>query len=106
MLSLKDKVAIITGGNSGIGKATAQLFAKEGAQVIITGRRQDVVDQAVREIGHGAVGISGDVADLDHHKALAAEARQRFGGVDIYMANAAVINLAQSDMVTVEDYDR
>lgn len=106
MQQVKDKVAVITGGNSGIGKATARLFAEEGAHVIITGRRQDVVDQAVREIGHGAIGIVGDVADLDHHHEVAALVKHRFGGLDIYMANAAVINLTASGNVTPEDYDR
>lgn len=106
MQHLKDKVAVITGGNSGIGKATARLFAEEGAQVIMTGRRHDVVDQAVGEIGHGAIGIVGDVSDLEHHQKLADMVKSRFGGLDIYMANAGVINLAASSNVTPEDYDR
>lgn len=106
MQQLKHKVAVITGGNSGIGKATAILFAKEGAQVVITGRRQDVVDQAVSEIGHGAVGIVGDVADLAHHQALAETVNDRFGGLDVYMANAGIINLTPSNNVTPEEYDR
>ncbi|APG87533.1 oxidoreductase YkvO (plasmid) [Sinorhizobium americanum CCGM7] len=106
MQQLKDKVAVITGGNSGIGKATAQLFAEEGAQVIITGRRQDVVDEAVSEIGHGAIGIVGDVADIAHHRTLAETVKNRFGGLDIYMANAAIINLAASGNITPEEYDR
>jgi NAD(P)-dependent dehydrogenase (short-subunit alcohol dehydrogenase family) len=105
-MQLKDKVAVITGGNSGIGKATARLFAEEGAQVIITGRRQDIVDQATAEIGHGALGLVGDVADLEHHQSLAAVVKTRFGGLDIYMANAGVINLTASEKVTPEDYDR
>ncbi|AFL52281.1 NAD(P)-dependent dehydrogenase (short-subunit alcohol dehydrogenase family) [Sinorhizobium fredii] len=106
MQHLKDKVAVITGGNSGIGKATAQLFAEEGAQVIITGRRQDVVDEAVGEIGHGAIGIVGDVADIAHHRTLAETVKNRFGGLDIYMANAAIINLTASGNITPEEYDR
>ena len=106
MQQLKDKVAVITGSNSGIGKATALLFAQQGAQVIITGRRQDVVDQTVGEIGHGAIGLVGDVGDLEHHKKLAALVKTRFGGVDVYMANAGVINLTASGKVTPEDYDR
>ncbi|KQU08066.1 SDR family NAD(P)-dependent oxidoreductase [Rhizobium sp. Leaf453] len=106
MQQLKDKVAVITGGNSGIGKATALLFAQEGAQVIITGRRQDVVDQTVGEIGHGAIGLVGDVGDLEHHKMLAELVKTRFGGLDVYMANAGVINLTASSDVTPDDYDR
>lgn len=106
MQHLKNKIAVITGGNSGIGKATAQLFAEEGAQVIITGRRQDIVNQAAGEIGHGAIGIAGDVTDLEHHQKLADLVKGRFGGFDIYMANAGVINLTASGSVTPEDYDR
>lgn len=106
MQQLKDKVAVITGGNSGIGKAAARLFAEEGARVIITGRRQDIVDQAVRDIGHDAIGVVGDVADIDHHHRLADIVENRFGGIDIYMANAGVINLTAFGKVTPEDYDR
>ncbi len=106
MQHLADKVAVITGGNSGIGKATARLFAEEGAQVVITGRRQDIVDRAVGEIGHGALGLVGDVTDPEHHQKLADVVKTRFGGLDIYVANAGVINLTSSDTVTLEDYDR
>ncbi len=106
MQRLEDKVAVITGGNSGIGRATAKLFAEEGARVIITGRRQDVVDQTVRDIGHHALGVVGDVADLEHHHRVADMIQNRFGGVDIYMANAGVISLTASGDVTPEDYDR
>src|SRR3954465_7983470 len=100
MPSLTNKVAVITGGNSGIGKATARLFAEEGAKVVITGRRQDVVDEAVQEIGHGAIGICGDVASIDYHRRLAAEVTERFGAIDVYMANAGIINLAASETVS------
>ncbi|EJC85297.1 dehydrogenase of unknown specificity [Rhizobium leguminosarum bv. trifolii WSM2297] len=106
MQHLKDKVAVITGGNSGIGRATAKLFAEEGARVIITGRRQDVVDQAVRDIGRHAIGIVGDVADLEHHHKVVDMVENHFGGLDIYIANAGVINLTASRNVTPEDYDR
>lgn len=106
MKKLAEKVVVITGGNSGIGKATAKLFAREGAQVVITGRRQSVLDSALQEIGSGALAISGDVADIAHHKAVADEVRRRFGRLDVYMANAGYINLTGSNEVTVEDYDR
>ncbi|MBV7518839.1 SDR family oxidoreductase [Ensifer sp. ENS12] len=106
MKMLQDKVAIITGGNSGIGKETARLFASEGAKVVITGRRQNVVDAAVDEIGNGATGFCGDAADIADHQRLAARVRDQFGEIDIYMANAGVINLLPSSMVTEEEYDR
>lgn len=105
MLKLEGKVAIITGGNSGIGKETAKLLAENGAQVIVTARRKEVLDAAIVEIGHGAIGICGDVADIDHHISVATEAKRRFGRVDIYIANAAVINLKAFSAVTPEEYD-
>ena len=105
MRLLDDKVAIITGGNSGIGKATAKLFAKEGAQVVITGRRQEVLDLAVKEIGHGAVGVCGDVAANDFHQRLADSVGKWFGGVDVYFANAGIIKLEASAAVSEIGYD-
>ncbi|OAE49254.1 MULTISPECIES: SDR family NAD(P)-dependent oxidoreductase [Agrobacterium] len=105
MKKLEGKVAIVTGGNSGIGKETAKLFAANGAQVIVTARRQDALDAAVLDIGHGAIGIRGDVADLEHHKSVASEAKRLFGGVDIYVANAAVIDLKPSNEVTPAEFD-
>lgn len=106
MRNLEGKVAVITGGNSGIGKATARLFVRQGAQVVVTGRRQDALDAALPEIGPGVVGVLGDVADLDHHERLAREVQRRFGGADIYVANAGVISLSPSADVTVDAYDR
>lgn len=106
MQHLKDKVAVITGGNSGIGKASAKLFAEEGALVVVTGRRQDVVDRAAKEIGASAIGFVGDSADLEDHRRLADFVKNRFGNIDIYMANAGIINLVPSAEVTPEDYDR
>lgn len=106
MQNLKDKIAVVTGGNSGIGKAVAQLFVQEGAQIVITGRRPDVVEQAVADIGQNALGFVGDASDLADHVKLAELVRERFGCIDIYVANAGVINLAPSEAVTLEDYDR
>jgi NAD(P)-dependent dehydrogenase (short-subunit alcohol dehydrogenase family) len=105
MQRLQGKVAVITGGNSGIGLASACLFAKEGAQVIVTARRQAVLDDAVRQIGHGAIGIKGDVASLEHHAEVAAQVRERFGALDIYMANAGVVTSTPSQQVTPEQFD-
>lgn len=105
MKRLEGKTAVITGGNSGIGLACACLFAREGAQVIITGRRKAILDQAIETIGHGAIAIKGDVASLEHHDNVAAQVKARFGGLDIYMANAGVITLQPSAQVSPDDYD-
>jgi len=85
-----DKVVAITGGSDGIGLATARQFAREGAHVYVTGRRQDRLDLAVAEIGHGAVGVQGDVArpaDLDR---LYARIRADHGRLDVVFANAGI----------------
>ncbi|MGV1684421.1 SDR family NAD(P)-dependent oxidoreductase [Sphingopyxis sp. NJF-3] len=105
MTNLKGKVAVITGGNSGIGLASAKLFAEQGAQVVITGRRQDALDDAVRAIGPAATAIRGDVADPAHHAHVADLVRERFGGADIYMANAGVNTITPSTEVSEAEYD-
>ncbi|WP_260581322.1 SDR family oxidoreductase [Sphingopyxis sp. PET50] len=105
MTSLNGKVAVITGGNSGIGFASAKLFAEEGAQVVITGRRQDALDEAARAIGPAATAIRGDVADPAHHRDVADLVRARFGGADIYMANAGVNTITPSAAVSEAEYD-
>lgn len=106
MGKLQDKVVVITGGNSGIGLASAKLFAEEGASVVITGRRADAVDAAVAEIGHGAVGLIGDVASLADHQRLVEEVRERFGRIDVYFANAGIGELAPLGAVTEDFFDR
>ena len=105
MDSLKGKAAVVTGGNSGIGFASAKLFAEQGAQVVITGRRQAALDEAVRSIGPAAVAICGDVADPAHHRAVADLVRERFGAADIYMANAGVNTITPSGEVSEAEYD-
>jgi len=102
---LNGKTALVTGGNSGIGLAAAKLFADNGAQVIVTGRRQEALDAAVADIGKTAFAIRGDVSDLAHHDQVIAEVRQRFGGLDIYFANAGIIVLTPSSQVSVEEFD-
>lgn len=90
MSKLQNKTAVITGGNSGIGLATAKEFIKEGARVIIMGRDQKTLDSALQELGPQASGIRGDItnnADLDR---LFAEAKSKFGKIDILFANAGV----------------
>ena len=70
MSKLKGKVAVITGGNSGIGYATAELFLQEGATVIITGRRKEAVDEAVQQLGKGAHGVVSDAGNMSDLAAL------------------------------------
>lgn len=105
MQKLSGKVAVITGGNSGIGLACAQAFAAEGARVVIVGRRQDAVDTALASLGPEAMGFVGDVADLGMHDRLLAPVMARFGGIDIYVANAGTAILEPSSAVTVDNYD-
>jgi NAD(P)-dependent dehydrogenase (short-subunit alcohol dehydrogenase family) len=105
MQRLSGKVAVITGGNSGIGLACAQAFAAEGARVVIVGRRQDAVDSALASLGPDAMGFVGDVADLAMHDRLLAAVKARFGAIDIYLANAGTAILEPSSAVTVDNYD-
>jgi NAD(P)-dependent dehydrogenase (short-subunit alcohol dehydrogenase family) len=106
MGKLQDKIVIITGGNSGIGLASAKLFAEEGASVVITGRRADVVDAAIAEIGHDAVGLVADVTSPADHQRLVEEVRERFGRIDVYFANAGIGELAPLGATTEDLYDR
>jgi NAD(P)-dependent dehydrogenase (short-subunit alcohol dehydrogenase family) len=88
MNRLEGKVAVITGGNSGIGLATAQRFADEGAHVFITGRRQNELDAAVRQIGKQATGVQGDVSNLADLDRLYATVKREKGRIDVVFANA------------------
>jgi NAD(P)-dependent dehydrogenase (short-subunit alcohol dehydrogenase family) len=80
---LNGKVAVITGGNSGIGLATAKRFVAEGAEVFITGRRQDELDKAMADIGAGVTAVQGDVSRLDDLDRLFAQVRAEKGRVDV-----------------------
>ncbi len=88
MKTFKDKVAVVTGGNSGIGYATANLLAAEGAKVIITGRRKEALEKAAREIG--AFPYLADQAKVQDVENLANEVQSQFGQVDILFINAGI----------------
>lgn len=103
---LEGKVAVITGGNSGIGFATARRFSREGARVFITGRRQRELDSAVREIGGDITGIRGDVSNLDDIDRLFQSVRQAAGRIDVLFANAGGGELAALQDVTEDHFDR
>jgi len=105
MTKLSGKIAVITGGNSGMGLATAQLFAKEGAKVIITGRRQKELDEAVESIGADAEGVLGDVSRLSDLDKLHDHVKAKYGRVDVIFANAGLGSLAPIDQVTEAQFD-
>jgi NAD(P)-dependent dehydrogenase (short-subunit alcohol dehydrogenase family) len=108
MKRLKDKVAVITGGNSGIGLATAQRFVAEGAYVFITGRRQSELDAAVKQIGknNNISGIHGDVSNMADLDRLYDVVEEQKGSIDILFANAGVSEFAPLGKITEEHFDK
>jgi NAD(P)-dependent dehydrogenase (short-subunit alcohol dehydrogenase family) len=106
MSKLEGKVALVTGGTSGIGLATAQRFASEGAKVFITGRRREELDAAVKQIGGSATGVQGDVAklaDLDH---LYDVIKAKAGRLDVLFANAGAGEFRPLGQITEEHFDK
>jgi NAD(P)-dependent dehydrogenase (short-subunit alcohol dehydrogenase family) len=102
---LQGKLAVITGGTTGIGLAAAKLFVKQGAYVFITGRRQKELDEAVGAIGSNVTGVQGDIAkltDLDRlYNTVATKGR-----IDIVFANAGVAEFAPLGKITEEHFDK
>jgi len=105
MNKLEGKFALITGGNSGIGLATAKQFVNEGAYVYITGRREPELAAAVKEIGRNVTGVQGDVANLGDLDRLFTQIQQEKGRLDIVFANAGVAKYAPFGKITEELYD-
>jgi NAD(P)-dependent dehydrogenase (short-subunit alcohol dehydrogenase family) len=105
MGKLEGKIALVTGGNSGIGLATAKQFVNEGAYVFITGRREPELAAAVKEIGRNVTGVQGDVSNLADLDRLFAQIKREKGKLDIVFANAGVAKYAPFGTITEEHYD-
>ena len=106
MNKLQGKIAVVTGGNSGIGLATAEQFVAEGAYVYITGRRQAELDAAVARIGKNVTGVQGDVANLGDLDRLYAQIAKEKGRIDVLFANAGIGNqMAPLGSITEEQFD-
>jgi NAD(P)-dependent dehydrogenase (short-subunit alcohol dehydrogenase family) len=105
MGKLEGKIALITGGNSGIGLATAKRFVNEGAYVFITGRRDQELAVAVKEIGRNVTGVQGDVANLGDLDRLFAQIKREKGKLDIVFANAGGAKFSLLGKITEEHYD-
>lgn len=106
MSRLQNKIAIVSGGTSGIGLATAKRFVEEGAYVFIFGRRQDALDDAVKLIGRNVTAIQADASKLEDLDRIAAVVRSEKGKVDIVVSNAGVTEKALLGEITPEHYDR
>lgn len=105
MTKLDNKIAVITGGSSGIGLATAKRFITDGAEVVITGRNEQSLDNAVTELGHRATGIHGDVSILEDLDRLFDHLSDRQGRIDVLFANAGIAPLLPVEAVTEEHFD-
>lgn len=106
MSRLQGKVAVISGGTSGIGLAIARRFAKEGAHVLIFGRRQDALDEAMQLIGPNVTAIQADATRLDDLDRVADAVRSVKGKVDVVVSNAALVEQVPLPKITPDHYDR
>jgi NAD(P)-dependent dehydrogenase (short-subunit alcohol dehydrogenase family) len=104
-MRLKGKTALITGGNSGLGLATARLFVAEGARVAITGRNKETLDAAAKELGANGVAIVADVNDVAATERAFAQAAEKFGKLDIVFANAGIPGSTPVGGTTLEAFE-
>lgn len=105
-MKLDGKVALVTGGNSGIGLGTARTLVANGAHVYITGRRQPELDRAVAEIGAKVTAIRGDIAEAADLDAVFSRIKAEKGGLDILVANAGVVEIVPLSQATPDHFDR
>ena len=106
MGKLDGKVAVVTGGNSGIGLAAAKRLVADGAYVFITGRRQRELDVAVEQVGRNVTGVQGDVSNVGDLDRLFSTVKQLKGRIDVLFANAGVAEAAPLGEITEEQYER
>jgi len=99
---LKDKVAIVTGASRGIGKSIAEVFAREGAKVVICGRKQETLDQVAAELGEGVKAVACHVGKADQIQGLVDSTTREFGHIDILVNNAAT-NIAQESCLVIDE---
>lgn len=104
-MSFENKVVVITGGTTGIGLSTAQSFIEQGANVVITGRTQSTLEQALQTLGSKAVGVRGDVAKLADLDVLFTEVKDRFGKIDVLFANAGIAKVSPFEQSSEALYD-
>ena len=105
-MRLGNKTAFITGGNSGIGLATARLFVAEGARVAITGRNQKTLDAAAQELGPNALAIAADITDVAATESAVQQAVNKFGNLDVLFANAGVAGATPVGGTTIAEFER
>ena len=103
--SLQGRVVVVTGGSKGIGRGIAQVFAEAGAKVAILARHAQQAGQAAAEIGHGAIGLAGDVTNADSLRAAYGEVAKRLGNIDVLCANAGIFPPARLEDMTEGQWD-
>src|SRR6478735_9024713 len=106
MGKLEGKIAVVTGANSGIGLATAKRFAREGARLFVTGRRQLELDAAVQQMDGNAIGVRGDISNLADLDRLYGLVREEAGVIDVLFANAGGGEFMPLQEITEEHYER
>lgn len=105
MKKLQNKVAVITGANSGIGLATAKLYLQEGAKVVLSGRRQEALDEVSKELEGDFITVVADVAKPEDNKRLIEQATNKYGKIDILFLNAGIAPVSPTHEVSEEHYD-